>query len=565
MRRLLRRLGTACWLWFVFFAATAQPVRAVAFDDGWQITNGDALVGEAVSFSYVPGRVERFVAASPGETVVFAVQVNNEATNSIGYQQIIADSWGITLSAGGVNASEGGQTVGIFSVSLELQVPDGETGVTISLEGQDLGMWVGYYGPVFYDPSIEVRPAASGAVKVEVYQFDNAPPPLLENPVICPGSMTSTRTIDFDWGGDIVADCAYDQVVVHFSGEISIPERMLVVILHDDGGILKFNGDYWIDAWYDTGCQWDNVWTDPGTYSFDFWFYENGGGACARMGYVTESGEFAPIPADWFIGQPTTTTSTSTTTSTIAETTTTWQPTTTFTEPTTTSSTIVETTSAPVTTEETTSLPPEAFTTTTPTAPPTSEQPVVTPPTGTTIPTATLPVTTTQLPTPTSSEPSPTTLPALETTTVPETVPGTATSAPPTTSDSPVTEPPGTIPELESPEELVDFLEEVTVEELANLSAEAIDELVADIGSSDLTEEQASVIAEVLSSAPEEVKEAFQEAINVYGGTFDNYVPTGSNVSVAERRRIIAVVATVALPLTPIAPSSTGASSRKQR
>jgi hypothetical protein len=105
----------------------------------------------------------------------------------------------------------------------------------------------------------------------------------------------------------------------------------------------------------------------------------------------------------------------------------------------------------------------------------------------------------------------------------------------------------------------------VTVEELANLSDEAIDELVADIGSSDLTEEQASVIAEVLSSAPEEVKEAFQEAINVYGGTFDNYVPTGSNVSVAERRRIIAVVATVALPLTPIAPSSTGASNRKQR
>ena len=178
LSRLLSRLGTACWLWFVIFAATAQPVRANAFDDGWQITNGDALVGEAVSFSYVPGRVERFVAASPGETVVFAVQVNNEATNSIGYQQIIADSWGITLSAGGVNASEGGQTVGIFSVSLELQVPDGETGVTISLEGQDLGMWVGYYGPVFYDPSIEVRPAASGAVKVEVYQFDNAPPPL---------------------------------------------------------------------------------------------------------------------------------------------------------------------------------------------------------------------------------------------------------------------------------------------------------------------------------------------------------------------------------------------------
>ena len=105
MSRLLRRLSTVCWLWFVFFAATAQPVRAVAFDDGWQVTNGDVLVGEAVSFSYTPGQVKRFVAASPGETVVFAVQVNNEATNSIGYQQIIADSWGITLSAGGVNAS----------------------------------------------------------------------------------------------------------------------------------------------------------------------------------------------------------------------------------------------------------------------------------------------------------------------------------------------------------------------------------------------------------------------------------------------------------------------------
>ena len=165
------------------------------------------------------------------------------------------------------------------------------------------------------------------------------------------------------------------------------------------------------------------------------------------------------------------------------------------------------------------------------------------------------------MPTTTSSEPSPTTIPALETTTVPET----ATSAPPTTSDSPVTDPPGTIPEIASPDELVSFLEEVTVEELANLSPEAVEELVADIASSDLTDEQAAVIAEVLSSAPDEVKEAFQEAINVYGGKFDNYVPSGSNVSVAQRRRIIAVVATVALPLTPIAPSSTGANNRKQR
>ena len=44
------------------------------------------------------------------------------------------------------------------------------------------------------------------------------------------------------------------------------------------------------------------------------------------------------------------------------------------------------------------------------------------------------------------------------------------------------------------------------------------------------------------NDAPENVKAAFEDAVNIYGGGYDDYVPAGSTVTVAQRRTLVAAV-----------------------
>lgn len=223
-----------------------------------------------------------------------------------------------------------------------------------------------------------------------------------------------------------------------------------------------------------------------------------------------------------------------TTTTTIQETTTTtWEPTTTSTEPTTTSTTTAPTTSVPV--EE----PPTTVQTTT-----TSSSTTTTTPIGSTTVLATVPPTTTLPPTTTTSTTTTSLAPTTTvTTSTPPTEPPTTTTLPP--SDSPP-------PPDASPAELVAYLDTVTAEDLATLDTEEITQLVDDIANAELTDEQAEQIALALTDAPAEVKEAFQEAVNVFGGQFDSYVPTGSTVPVGTRRTLIAVTTATFAASTPI-------------
>lgn len=43
------------------------------------------------------------------------------------------------------------------------------------------------------------------------------------------------------------------------------------------------------------------------------------------------------------------------------------------------------------------------------------------------------------------------------------------------------------------------------------------------------------------NDAPKEVKEEFEAQVDVFSGSYDEYQPTGSRISVAERRTIVAV------------------------
>lgn len=58
---------------------------------------------------------------------------------------------------------------------------------------------------------------------------------------------------------------------------------------------------------------------------------------------------------------------------------------------------------------------------------------------------------------------------------------------------------------------------------------------------SEVSEEAGAAISEALTEAPTDVKESFEEEINVFAGVFDTYMPLGSTLNVGTRRSVIAV------------------------
>jgi hypothetical protein len=76
---------------------------------------------------------------------------------------------------------------------------------------------------------------------------------------------------------------------------------------------------------------------------------------------------------------------------------------------------------------------------------------------------------------------------------------------------------------------------------LENVTANQATEIFATIDTGELSGEEAAAIVEAVQDAPTEVREAFEEEINVFEGGFDEYVPTNSTISVGARRVVVAV------------------------
>lgn len=89
---------------------------------------------------------------------------------------------------------------------------------------------------------------------------------------------------------------------------------------------------------------------------------------------------------------------------------------------------------------------------------------------------------------------------------------------------------------------------------LDELSDDQVAELIDAIVPSELTDSQAEALSEALTNAPDNVKQEFESQINVFGGQFDTYVPTGSSISVGARRVVVAAAA--ASFATPVPTSS---------
>jgi hypothetical protein len=85
---------------------------------------------------------------------------------------------------------------------------------------------------------------------------------------------------------------------------------------------------------------------------------------------------------------------------------------------------------------------------------------------------------------------------------------------------------------------------------LESIDGEQAVAVFAAIVVSEVSAESGAAISEALISAPVEVKESFEEEINVFAGVFDTYEPLGSTINVGQRRSVIAVnlvTSTVAL------------------
>lgn len=417
------------------------------------------------------------------------------------------------------------------------------------------------------------QPAEASQVGLLVrgYQIDQIPPTKSDIAYpLCGSSVEPFINATWDYEQNLFGDCGWDSFMLHYTGYIQIPEHDTIEfwVASDDGGTVKIGTDEF-GVWQDQGCSATEtglIDIAAGTQVLDAWFYENGGGTCFMLAWNIDNTGWAIVQPEFFTSEPltpettstleTTTTESTTTTSTTttSPSTTTEAPQTTTTLPQTTSSIplpipqpvaeVVATTSIPATTTTQEPLPETTLTTSPQTTQP---EPATT--------------TSTSAPEPSTSLPEP-----LESTTTVDVTPTTFISP-----DEPITAEQFaqvlTALSDATPEQITEIVDTIlnseitsdqaeqlvaSVEILSAVTPEQAQQLFQQVEETQLSESMAAVIAEALNdpAVPAEVKEAFEESINIFGNDgFDTYVPVDSAVSVAVRRTIIAgTTILVALP-----------------
>jgi len=285
----------------------------------------------------------------------------------------------------------------------------------------------------------------------------------------------------------------YEDFVVKYEGFITAPCTCDIEFMAqaDDGTILYLDGQQITYDWFDKGGGGSVSQPVPFQQGVSkqilLWFYENGGGAWVQL-YWMVNNQWEIVPASAFT-QVASTTTEQTTTTLETTTTSTLEPTTTTTVPDVVP-TIVETS----TTEPQTTTSTSTSTTTTVAASTTTTTSSTLPPTTTTLP----------VPIPTSS------------TTLPEIISQAQAAA--------IATDPEVVATL-TPDEATEVFEALDVEELSD--------------------EQLEALVTAVQEAPQEVREAFEEEINIFGGAVDTYVPVGSAIPVSQRRALIVVTVTM--------------------
>ena len=90
---------------------------------------------------------------------------------------------------------------------------------------------------------------------------------------------------------------------------------------------------------------------------------------------------------------------------------------------------------------------------------------------------------------------------------------------------------------------------------LESIDATQAADIFEEIPVGELTSEEEAALVGAVTNAPEEVKNAFEGTIDVYGAGLDDYVPVGSAVDVKTRRSVIAVTTVLATATAAGGPS----------
>lgn len=424
---------------------------------------------------------------------------------------------------------------------------------------------------------------------VRGYSINEIPP--TKSDIAYPMCGTSTEPfINATWDWQPYEQCDWDLFMLHYTGFLQIPEHQTIefFVASDDGGTVKIGQDEF-GVWQDQGCSATlsgelNI--AAGTQPLDAWMYENGGGTCFMLAWNIDNTGWQIIQPEFFTSdalpaQSTTTTEPNTTTtempasttetpstnppSTVA-TTTTGLPQTTTTIQETTSSThpisVVPETTTSTTTTETPSPSPVILQIPEPTS---SVEATVPPP-----PETIAPIITVNLPPQTTPEP-PVSVPVASESPTTVDIPPSTFLLSQTAPDQPLSQEQFvealSVLKDATPEQVQSVVTEILKADLNSAQAEQLvaspevltaitgdqaQQLFEQIEPAQLSESMAAVIADTLNNpdVPTEVKQAFEETINIFGNNgFSNYIPLGSVVNVAVRRTIIAgTTILVALP-----------------
>ena len=113
-----------------------------------------------------------------------------------------------------------------------------------------------------------------------------------------------------------------------------------------------------------------------------------------------------------------------------------------------------------------------------------------------------------------------------------------------------------------SPEQVSQVIEEILAEEptqeqaaalatssevLSVVSAQEAEQIFEALDVGELTDAQTEQLIEAIESAPTEIREEFEDTIDIFGEGLDDYTPVGSTIPVGERRTLIAVTAGITL------------------
>lgn len=89
-------------------------------------------------------------------------------------------------------------------------------------------------------------------------------------------------------------------------------------------------------------------------------------------------------------------------------------------------------------------------------------------------------------------------------------------------------------------------------EVLATVTSDEAEAVFEALTVSELSNTQIEALVEAVQEAPTEVREAFEDTIDVFGEGFDDYVPLGSNIPVGTRRTLIAAGAALAVAASSV-------------